>query len=241
MAGTGIALTDRMRHTRILFISAIALPTIAGCDPEPFDDDDAALLEETDDDALAVDDYEALPLGEPGPAQDDADVDPTPVPAADADIGADIEPQEGYWFGWQPIVQVNSGLCLDSAGESPGTLVRQSWCHFSQRQQWKFINLGGGWYQIQNQRSGLCLDNASGWLTTQHCVGYYNSQKFRVHDPSTPGLVMFESKATPGLCFGIPLAQVDPTSVHGTMACEDVTYKQWVVVVPDGAGYACGV
>ncbi len=209
----------------------VSLPLVlaVGCDDLPPDD--------LPPDELQADDTPTFDLLPP----DDVDTETeSPNLPADADeLTTDPDPQGGYWGGWQPIIQVKSGLCLDASGETPGTFVRQHWCHFSQRQQWKFlIQFDGSYFRVQNQRSGLCLDTVNGWLTLEHC-GNWTTQRFVVHDPSTPGLVQFENLADHE-CWDIPNGWIDPTWVNGSFQCQNTTNQQWVVVVPENS-YACGV
>jgi len=117
--------------------------------------------------------------------------------------------------------------------------VRQSYCHFSQRQQWELLtNVVDDTFRIKNQRSGLCIDSVFGYLSMQPCGGW-TTQKWRIHDQSTPGLVSFES-VDDGDCWGALNGSIDPTFVYGSYTCQDSTSQQFVVVVPDNS-YACGV
>ncbi len=202
---------------------------LAGCDAPPDDQTTDALTLE--DDAVELESSQNDPR-----VTDQAA--PAALPTAADDLAAVSDPQGGYWGGWQPIIQVNSGMCLDAGGEAAGSWVRQHHCHFSQRQQWKFlVQADGSYFRMQNQASGLCLDSANGWLSIQPC-GNGATQRFVIHDPSTPGLLMFESLHDHE-CWSIPGAWIDPYWVHGSIACSTTTEQQWVAVVPDNS-YACG-
>ncbi|GAB3396195.1 hypothetical protein GCM10027568_29850 [Humibacter soli] len=61
--------------------------------------------------------------------------------------------------GIYTITNVNSGLALDTAGDSSssGTLVNQATAAGSTTQTWKLVDAGSGLYKIQNAESGLDL------------------------------------------------------------------------------------
>ena len=229
-----------LRRRFIPIVVVFTSLAVGGCDQDA--SDELSTLEFEEDEEEEIEDVQDFDV--PGVEDDDAPTrtapaEPLPEPDAGGQLAVDLDPQEGYWGGWQPIIQVKSGMCLDAAGTTQGTYVRQSYCHFSQLQQWKFlINPTHNTFQVQNQRSGLCLDNVYGYLTLQPCGGW-NSQKWTTHDPSTPGLVAFESLAD-GECWDIPYGSVDPAYVNGSFPCQGSTNQQWTVVVPDNS-YACGI
>jgi hypothetical protein len=162
---------------------------------------------------------------------------PLDPPGADALASVD-DPSEGYIGGWQPIIQVKSGMCLDGGGDVAGSVVRQSHCHFSQRQLWKFLFPPSlAYFRVQNQDTGLCLDMVLGTLTQQPC-GSWTTQRF-VNNSTAPGISQFKNLFD-NECWDIPNGSIDPSNVNGSYPCHSGTNQQWVVVVPDNA-YACGL
>lgn len=222
-----------MPRIAILSLTSLTLLLTTACDDGSFDDPAELAVPvavQDEDEELAPDD-----LDDAYPARTTPD-----APPAGMDQLADTpDPSAGYTGDWQPIIQVKSGLCLDGGGSSAGSYVRQHWCHFSKLQQWKLLFAPDySYYRVQNQRTGLCLDNVSGWLTQQPC-GAWPSQRFVTHDPSTPGLIAFES-VDDGECWDIPYGSIDPQYVNGSYPCNGQTNQQWVIAVPDDS-YACGI
>ena len=66
----------------------------------------------------------------------------------------------GIPTGWARVLNVTSGLALDSGGSvASGSNLKQWGYNGSPNLQWQFVSLGGGYYRIVNNTNGMVVDS----------------------------------------------------------------------------------
>lgn len=137
----------------------------------------------------------------------------------------------GIPTGWARVVNVASGLALDSGGSVASGSVLKQWSYDgSNNLQWQFVALGSGWYRIVNRTNGMVADSwgstANGANAMQSPWNGGNNQQWRLNSLGN-GHYQIVNRGTGTALDGMGSTTVGATC--GLWALNNSTNNQWTI------------
>ncbi|MFI9011161.1 pectate lyase [Actinosynnema sp. NPDC053489] len=149
--------------------------------------------------------------------------------------------QAAVGAGTYTVKNAGSGQCLDAAGTSAGTQLRQSSCDGSAGEQWTLASVGGG-FRISSVATGLCAgvrdaSTSAGKVIEQQSCSGAASQVWSLTESGGNHRVV---NTNGGKCMNTQDNSTSAGALVQTNSCDGVATKQWAFTPTSGGPTSTG-